>query len=90
MIGTYGDAGAISIFCLRSYCADHGDVFDIFKLITGDFLVIGDKEHICTMDVLTISIWSFTYALAEASHFVGGELVPNFGVFGVVAQLAVL
>ena len=90
MIGTYGDAGAISIFCLRSYCADHGDVFDIFKLITGDFLVIGDKEHICTMDVLTISIWSFSYALAEAYHFVGEGLVPNFGIFGLVLQLELL
>ena len=36
------------------------------------------------------SAWSCSYALAEASHVVGEGLVPDFGVFRVVALLSVL
>ena len=28
--------------------------------------------------------------MAEPSHLIGERLIPNFGVFGLVAQLAVL
>ena len=78
------------IFFLGLYREDHRGVDDLFASITGDFLVINDKERICTFDALAISIWYFPYTLAEASHFVGEGLVTNVCLFGVVTQLAIL
>ena len=71
-------------------CAYHGGVGDLFALITGDVFVIDHKEGICAFDALDFSVYSFSYYLAEVSHLVGEGLVPDFGVFGVVAKLAVL
>ena len=90
MITTYGDAEAIKIFFLELYCADHGGVGYLFALITGDVFVIDRKENICDVDALATSIWSFSYALSEASHFVGEVLATKFCMFWVVAQLEVL
>ena len=89
MITTYGDAEAIKIFFLELYCADHGGVGYLFALITGDVFVIDRKENICDVDALATSIWSFSYALAEASNFIDEGPVPNFGVSGMVSQFAI-
>ena len=56
---------------MGSNCTDYGGVGDLFAAITGDVLVIDDKEGIRTFDVLAISIWAFSYTLLEASHIVG-------------------
>ena len=89
-IATNGDAGEIGVFFLGSNCADHRGVGDLFATITGDVFVINNKEGIRDFYALDISVCSCFYALAEASHLVGEGLVPNFDVFRVVAQLAVL
>ena len=68
---TAGDAGAIRIFFLGSKFTYYGGVGDLFAAVTGDVLVIDKKEGIRTFDVLAISIWAFSYTLAEASHIVG-------------------
>ena len=56
----------------------------------GDVFVIDDKECIYNSDALATSIWYFSYALVEKPHFVGGGPAPNFVMFGVVVQLALL
>ena len=90
MIATYGDASAIGILFLGLNFADYGGVGDIFAAITGDVLVDDVKKSIHTCHELALSNWSFPNTLAQAYSFVGKLLVPNFGVFGVVAQLVVL
>ena len=54
------------------------------------FFVIDEKERICPFDAQDTSILSFSYALSEASHFVGEVLATKFCMFWVVAQLEVL
>ena len=56
----------------------------------GMFFLIKYKEDIWAFDALAFSVYYFYYALEEESHLVGKVLVPDFGVFRVVAQLAVL
>ena len=85
MITTYGDAGTIWIFFFGLYCSDHRGVGDIFVSIMEDVFVIDDKELISTFNALATCIFSFSYTLAEASHFAAEGMVPDFGVFGVVA-----
>ena len=90
MNSTYGDAGAIGVFFWGANCTDHGCVGDLFASIAGDVFVIDNKEGIRVFDTTAFSVCYCSYALAEASHLVGEGLVPYFGVFRVVAQLAVL
>ena len=90
VIATYGDAGAIGVLFLGENCADHGGVGDLFASIEGNILLIDDKEGIRAFDALDFSVCSCYHALAEASHIVGEVLVPDFGVFRVVAQLEVI
>ena len=56
----------------------------------GYFFVIDNKEFVHTSNARPTSIWYFSYALVEKPHFVGGGPAPNFVMFGVVVQLALL
>ena len=74
---------------MGSNCADHGGVGDIFASITGDVFVINNEEFIRSFGAMAISVWSCSYALAEATYLVGESLVPYFGVYRLVAQLVI-
>ena len=84
VVSSNGDTRSVGILFLGPILAHNFGVLDIVTAVVGDIFVSDDPESISSLDALLFGGFrALTYAVAQASQFIGILLVPSLLVFGV-------
>ncbi len=85
-----GDAGAIRIIFIRSHFTHYHGVAKFLLFVSGDVMIVDDKEGASACNPFGGGGGSRTNSLTQSSELVGVRSVPRCLVAGITSQFAIL